>query len=80
MEEFIVGTEIASDRAGPPSRGITRRAWLQGGLALIFPAMARSVLAQEPKRAPLRPEEQKVLDAVEAREESGTRRIPGYLD
>lgn len=46
---------------------MTRRGWLQGGLALVgVPGLVPSAFGQPARRPALRPDEQKVLDVIEA--------------
>lgn len=59
-------TEAA--QAGQPSRMMTRRRWLERGLALLaVPGLARVATGQSASRSGLRADEQKLVKAIEAR-------------
>ncbi len=60
--------ETEATYPGPPPRTMTRRRWLERGLALLaVPGLARVATGQSASRIALRPDEQKLVETIEAR-------------
>ncbi len=64
MRERADGSGMS--QAGRPTGMMTRRRWIRRALPLLtVPGLARFATGQPPRRPALRPDEQKVLDAIE---------------